>query len=305
MCRAETVPGQCVVETESLGCFLRQDHLAGRDSQPDLCADGRGRVGGYSVPPSNVSSTSPRDGRPRVTTASKRLPSPTASRSHVKSGRLIRLSQRATRNGPALVQDQQVRRKPDDVVEIMGDEDQRNVERSTQLIDLVLKVPADGSVDSRERLVQEQDRRLARQRTGQRDPLTLAARQRVRPAIHLSGQVHQRQQLLGLRAAFAPRAVAKRGDRRCRRRSSGGTARTPERRTRPRGDARGAKSPDAVSVHTSLPERMLACSGRYSPAMLRSTVVLPLPDGPKIARTSPASQANRDIDRNGAALHGA
>src|SRR5882672_10778512 len=37
---------------------------------------------------------------------------------------------------------------------------------------------------------------------------------------------------------------------------------------------------------------MLAYSGWYSPAMLRNTVVLPLPDGPKIASTSPASHAN-------------
>ena len=43
-------------------------------------------------------------------------------------------------------------------------------------------------------------------------------------------------------------------------------------------------------------------AGRYSPAMLRRIVVLPLPDGPKIASTSPASQVNSTSSGIGAGL---
>ena len=53
------------------------------------------------------------------------------------------------------------------------------------------------AVDRGERLVEEQDCRLPRQRPGQRHALALAARQRARSAIQVSGQMHQRQQLLG------------------------------------------------------------------------------------------------------------
>jgi hypothetical protein len=88
-------------------------------------------------------------------------------------------------------------RQSDDVIEIVGHEDEGNVERSTEFVDLVLKVSPNGAVDCSERFVQEQNRWLTSQRAGKRHPLTFTARQRVRAAIQLSRQVHQRQELLG------------------------------------------------------------------------------------------------------------
>jgi hypothetical protein len=80
-----------------------------------------------------------------------------------------------------------------DVIEIVGHEDEGNVERSTESIDLVLKVSPNGAIDCSERFVQEQNRWLTSERSGQRHPLTFTARQRDRSTIQMSRQVHQRE----------------------------------------------------------------------------------------------------------------
>ena len=70
-----------------------------------------------------------------------------------------------------------MRRQPHHVVEIVGDENQRDVERLAQPIDFILKMAAHHPIDRGKRLVEQQDRRLTRQRPRQRDALTLPARQ--------------------------------------------------------------------------------------------------------------------------------
>ena len=105
-----------------------------------------------------------------------------------------------------MLQNQQVRREPHDVLEIVRDENQRNVERPAQLVDLVLQSSPHRAIDCGERFVEQQDGRLAGQRPRQRDALTLAARQLVRSAVQMPGQVHQRQQRFG-----APRRRSARG----------------------------------------------------------------------------------------------
>ena len=122
--------------------------------------------------------------RPRDDRASNTLPSPTASRSHGRSGRLISVGSGAARDGPALLEHQHVRRQPHHVVEVVRDEDQRDVERPAQLVDLILQTPPHGAIDGGKRFVEQQHRRLARQRSRERDALTLAARQLVRPPVH-------------------------------------------------------------------------------------------------------------------------
>ena len=81
-----------------------------------------------------------------------------------------------------------------------------------QRVDFVLQTPPDGAIDGGERFVEEQDGRLARERARQRDALPLAARELVRPAIDVTGQVHQRQQLPRPARGRSPRAaMAERG----------------------------------------------------------------------------------------------
>ena len=54
----------------------------------------------------------------------------------------------------------------------------------------------------------------------------------------------------------------------------------------------GTESPAAPSNSTRSPSRMTPLSGRSSPAMQRSVVVLPQPDGPSSVKNAPGSSAN-------------
>ena len=67
------------------------------------------------------------------------------------------------------------------------------------------KLPAHGTIDRGERLVEQQDRRFTRQRAGQRDALTLAARELARAPIRVPGQMDQLEQRLGARARRSAR----------------------------------------------------------------------------------------------------
>jgi len=81
--------------------------------------------------------------------------------------------------------------QPHDVLEIVGDQNQGDVECPTQLVDLVLEAPPHRAVDRREGLIEQQHRRLARQGSRQRHPLPLAARQFVGPPARPLRQAHQ------------------------------------------------------------------------------------------------------------------
>ena len=61
------------------------------------------------------------------------------------------------------------------VLEVVRDEDRRQPEVAEQLLQLGTDVGARVRVERGHRLVQEQDRRVARERTRQRDALALAA----------------------------------------------------------------------------------------------------------------------------------
>ena len=102
-------------------------------------------------------------------------------------------------------------RKPHDVLEIVGDEDQRYVEGPAEFLHLVLKAPPHPSIDGGKWFVEQQDRRLASQRACQCHPLTLAAGQLVGPPGELSGQVYQVQQRFRPRAALGTGTMTERG----------------------------------------------------------------------------------------------
>ena len=66
-----------------------------------------------------------------------------------------------------------MRGKANDVVEIMCHEQERDVERPSQLVDLILQSSSHRAIDGGKRLVEEQHCRLASERSRERDTLTL------------------------------------------------------------------------------------------------------------------------------------
>src|SRR5262245_24795366 len=62
----------------------------------------------------------------------------------------------------------------------------------------------------------------------------------------------------------------------------------------------GSYTPDCETVHVLAPARTSARAGLDKPAIARRMVVLPLPDGPKIASTSPGSHENATSSAIGA-----
>ena len=184
-----------------------------------------------------------------------------------------------------------MRRQPQHIVEVVRHEDERDVERASQRVDLILQPAADDAIDGGERFVEQQDRRFASQRPRERHTLTFAAGQLVRPAIDTALEMHLREQPFGAGAAFGGRAMAERRDH-----VAGRGQMRKERvflKDEPDGAAmRRLERAGRVSVQVLAPARTIACAGFDSPAIARRIVVLPLPDGPKIASTSPASHEN-------------
>ena len=120
---------------------------------------------------------------------------------------------------------------------VVGDEDRRRAGQALDALDLDLHVEAQVLVQRRERLVQQQDCRLHRQRAGQRDALLLAARQRARQPRRRGGPAARGPACAPPRAVAPPRPRRARPARRrrCRRRSCAGTARSSGTRCRPAG----------------------------------------------------------------------
>ena len=141
------------------------------------------------------------------------------------------------------------------------------------------------AVEGAERLVEQQQPRLGRQRAGQRHPLGLAARQRGHPATLVAGQPDELEQLAPrarrMRLGPVPACAARRP--RWRRRPCAGTAGGPGTRGRCRGGG-AARRPGPR--RPSRPGRRRA---RASPAITRSSVLLPRPLGPRSATTSPVA----------------
>ena len=133
--------------------------------------------------------------------------------------------------------------------------------------------------------------RLDGERARQRDALALAAGELVRVAVGEPVELHQLEQLrrpCADRALGRPRrlAAARAGrTRRSRRSSCGRTARSAGTRSR------RWRSRTSASVASSPWNSTLPVSGTSSPAMMRSSVVLPEPDGPSSATSSPAGMS--------------
>ena len=143
-------------------------------------------------------------------------------------------------------------------------------------------------VERAERLVEQQHLRLDRQRAGQRDALALAAGELARDSASPARRAARGRAVPSARRRISrlggPRRAraAPSGRSRCSRRPScAGTARSAGRRSRHCAPARSS---------ARRPRRRNRCAplvGRSSPAIRRSSVVLPEPEGPSSAISSP------------------
>ena len=151
-------------------------------------------------------------------------------------------------------------------------------------------------VEVRERLVEEEERRLERQRAGESQTLLLAAREVRRAPLAEVAEPHDLERALDALAA-SPRA----GRRRRGAADSGNAtfSRTvmcgqiaydwktiPSRRSLAETPSRPGVE-ERAAAHGTAP-----ASGRSSPAMQRRVVVFPQPDGPSSERNAPSSIVN-------------
>ena len=172
---------------------------------------------------------------------------------------------------------------------VVGDEDRREPGAVVNFAQPNAQVLADLGVQRAERLVEQEHARLDGERAGEGDALLLPAgelRGIARPEISELDDVEQFvDPRARSRAATAACAAAARSDRRrhCRTRSCAGTGRSAGRRSRcaaPGSRAAPASSPSKASAPSLIGS---------SPAMRRRSVVLPEPEGPSSARSSPGA----------------
>jgi hypothetical protein len=97
---------------------------------------------------------------------------------------------------PALVEDRDAVGERERFLVIVGDEDRGQAELVVDLAQRAAQLAPDLGVERSERLVEQQDARVAGERPGERDALALAARQLARVALAEAGQLDQLEQLL-------------------------------------------------------------------------------------------------------------
>ena len=105
--------------------------------------------------------------------------------------------------------------QPGDDRQIVADEQDGGIELEPQLLDEVQHLGLDRHIESGRRLVEDEQRRIARQRHGDRHPLLHAARQLMRVALHHPsriGNAHPVEHLGAAGQCFLPRHAAKRED---------------------------------------------------------------------------------------------
>ena len=150
--------------------------------------------------------------------------------------------------------------------------------------------PAGGDVERGERLVQQQQPRLGRQRAGQRHPLGLPTRQRARLVAACAARPIRSSQVVATSSAVARGTPRLRGPKatfaravRCGNSRWSWNTNAPGRRS---GGTRIRRSGSSSTwPSTSMQPRVSGCN----PASARNNVVLPAPLGPSMATTSPSS----------------
>ena len=87
---------------------------------------------------------------------------------------------------------------------VVRDEDRRDAERLLDLLQALAQLRADLDVERAERLVEQQHRRLVRERPRERDALLLAARELALVAVAEPAQADEVEQLLAPLARARP-----------------------------------------------------------------------------------------------------
>ena len=170
------------------------------------------------------------------------------------------------------------------VLVVVRDEQRRQRELAQQLVQLAADGRLRVRVERGERLVEEQHARVARERARERDALALAAGERRRAARSRGARSEAARGTR--RRARCPRT------RRSAARSCAGRARTPGRRARRAARPAAGRRRALASNQTSSPSAIRPRCGRTSPAIARSTDVLPAPDGPTSATVRSTSSAS-------------
>ena len=171
---------------------------------------------------------------------------------------------------------------------VVGDEDGGVAGPVVDLAQPAAELAPDLGVERAERLVEEEHARLDGERAGERHALPLAAGELRRVALLEAGELHEIEQLqhalADLRRATGAAAPAGPSGRRrcCRTPSCGGRARSSGTRSRRSAAARRGRA------HPRRRRGRGRRSGSSRPARMRSSVVLPEPDGPSSASSSPA-----------------
>ena len=198
---------------------------------------------------------------------------------------LVELVRRAGLLDPAFVHHDDLLGDLHRLLLIVGDEDRRHVDFLVQPAQPLAQLAPDLRVERAERLVQQQHPRLHRQRPGQRHPLELAAGELRGVALGEAVEPDESQQLLHARADLRLRALA---------------------HGQPEGDvvvhghvleggvvledeAHAAVARGRVGDVLARRSPRCRCRGSPSPAMIRSSVDLPLPLGPSSAVSEPSS----------------
>ena len=114
---------------------------------------------------------------------------------------LVQRFRRAHLHQPAVVQDGDLVGERQRLLLVMRDVDEGAADAAVQRLQLVLQFGPQLLVERRERLVQQQQRRVEDQGAGQRHALLLAARKLRRPAFGEGGKLHQVERRAHLRVA--------------------------------------------------------------------------------------------------------
>ena len=156
------------------------------------------------------------------------------------------------------------------LVDVVGDEQHRRPVAATQLLDQRVHPDPGERIQRTERLVKQQQLRLADQRPSQRGPLRLAAGQRLGPVVLVAVEPDLGERLPAPRhAAAAPLCP-----------------RTTLSSTDAQGSSRGSwKTTDRCCGHEDVTARLR----ESRPARARSSVVLPEPLRPSSATNSPGA----------------
>ena len=147
------------------------------------------------------------------------------------------------------------------------------------------------AVERAQRLVHHEGLGLAHDRAAERDALAVAAGQAGHRAVEQMRDPQDARRLLDTRVGSRPRACPTlAADRRC------SCARSCADRARRAGTRRRCRARDArLKVTSSPPSRMRPPVGSSSPAIMRSVVVLPQPEGPSRQKNSPSRDRERRV----------